>query len=176
MLEVHHDGGSSEDQCDVHSRILNSDASVGAAAEQNVVLRVLVGRSFGIEPTFGNEIVGLREDFGVMHGVEEGGDDHAVGGNGIIVRNGEGPECLVRYLRTTTYEEDVVVKKNKSTDHGDGGFDSHALFHDGLKIWHLVNHFEGKVLLVVALADSFLFLPDFGKNLGMVSEVLESVD
>jgi hypothetical protein len=69
----------------VHVRILKSDALVRTGAKDEIVLRVLVCWVFRVKPTFREEGIRIRENFGVMQCVIERGYDHAARGDGVII-------------------------------------------------------------------------------------------
>lgn len=71
MLPLHHHRRGGKHKRDVHRRVLDSDAPVRAAAEHKVVLRICVRAACGIQPAVGVELLGRREDGGVMQRVEE---------------------------------------------------------------------------------------------------------
>jgi hypothetical protein len=73
----------------IHDRILEPNALVRTATEDEVVLRILVCGGFWVKPTFREESIRIGEDFGVMQCVVEGWYDHAARRDSVIIRDRE---------------------------------------------------------------------------------------
>jgi hypothetical protein len=89
VFPIVHRAGYGEYECDVHSGILNTDAPVRAAAKDEVVPWVCVRRILGVQPAFGEEIVGFGVDFRVMQRIIERRNDHAIRGDGVVIGDRE---------------------------------------------------------------------------------------
>ena len=61
MLEVHENGSIRKNYGDVHHRILETNALVRAAPENEVVARILVCAAIGVQPALREELVRARE-------------------------------------------------------------------------------------------------------------------
>lgn len=110
MFEVHQDGSSCEHKCNIHVGVFDTDAAMGSASEQDIVLRVHVSRTFRVKPAFRVECVWFRVDGWVMQGVEERRDNHAADGYCIIIRDGERLGGSVGYLK---HYEDTFDKESQ---------------------------------------------------------------
>jgi len=75
----------SEDKGNVHHCVLDTDALVGTTPEDEVVSGVRMSSAVRIQPAGRVEFLGVAVDLGILERVVEGGDDHAVGGNGVII-------------------------------------------------------------------------------------------
>lgn len=98
VLPVPHGGGMSDDEGDIHHCVLNTDAPVGSASEDEVVSGVGLSRTVWIQPTGGVELFRVAVDLGILERVVEGRDDHAVGRNGVIIGDGEGAGSFIGNL------------------------------------------------------------------------------
>lgn len=98
VLPVPHGSGMSNDEGYIHHCVLDTDAPVGPTAEDKVIPGIGMSRAVWIQPTGGVEFFGVAVDLGVLEGVVEGWDDHAVGRNCVIVGDGEGAGGLVGNL------------------------------------------------------------------------------
>jgi hypothetical protein len=69
--------------------VVEPDALVRARTPDHKVLRVRLSRAGRVEPSFGEEGVGLGVDLLVMEGGPHGGDEHSAFGDGVLGGDGE---------------------------------------------------------------------------------------
>ena len=105
MLPVHQHSCIRQYQCYVHRCVLDPDALVRTASKYEVVLRVCVGGTLWVQPSFWNESVGIGKDFGIVQGVVERGNNHATDRDSVIVGDRESFGGFVRHLRGENLNE-----------------------------------------------------------------------
>ena len=98
VLPVPRRNGMSDDNGHVHHGILDTDALVGSTPENKVVPGVGLSRTIRIQPAARVELVGVAVDLGIPERVVEGGNNHTVGGDGVIIRDRESTGGLVGNL------------------------------------------------------------------------------
>lgn len=99
VFPVHKDSGVCQYQRHVHRCILDTNALVGTAAEDEIAPGVGIGTALRVQPPFRNELIGAWEDCGIMQRVIERRDDHATGWDSIVIADGERFDSLVRNLK-----------------------------------------------------------------------------
>jgi len=99
VFPVPHGSRVSDDEGNVHHGVLDADALVGSTSEDKVVSRVGLSSAIWIQPAGGIKFLRVAVDIGILERVVERGNDHAVGGDGIIIGNREGAGSLVGNLQ-----------------------------------------------------------------------------
>ena len=95
VLPVPHGSGMTNDEGDIHHGVFDTDAPVGTTSEDKVISRVRLSGTVRIQPTGGVKLLGIAVDLGILKRVVKRGNDHAVGGNGVVIRDREGTGSLV---------------------------------------------------------------------------------
>jgi hypothetical protein len=113
MLDIQHHARIRQHERDIHHRILNADTPMGSASEHDVVFRILVGDALWVQPAVWDERFGGGKDVGVVHGVVEGGYNHASGWDGVVLRDGE---WFGRDVRDLVETELRIFGKAKKTN------------------------------------------------------------
>jgi hypothetical protein len=89
MLKVHHDRGGREYNSDVDESIVESNAPVWATAKTNVALRVLVCKTFRIEPALGSKLFRFGVNGRIVERVKERRNDHTASRDNVVVGDWE---------------------------------------------------------------------------------------
>ena len=71
VLPIEYHGRQAKDQGDIQSGVFHADTFVGAAAPDEIVSGVCVGRAVRVKPALGVKLLRRREDDWVVKGVEE---------------------------------------------------------------------------------------------------------
>lgn len=88
-----------EDQCDIRHGVLETDAFMRTASEDEVVAWVGVGASIFVQPPLRQELVGLWVDLGIVERVVERRNNHAVCGDSVVIGDRERLGGLVGNLK-----------------------------------------------------------------------------
>ena len=68
------------------------------ASKHEVALRVGIGGALRFKPAFGDKLVRIGEDLGIVQGVVKGGNNHTVGWHGVVRGDRKSSGCFVRDL------------------------------------------------------------------------------